>query len=262
MLDGLEFVKKNKLRDFIFTEEGGFVRMPNGLEFWFDPTKYNGMIHPLMFSDMRCDIEEVTTLQTILKNISNSIIIDAGAGYGDYACGMAFNTNAIVYAFEPELALYSSLVKTAQHNKLDKRVHCYNLALADKEGFLDVKIPNQKIIFPTTTIDNLIEKENVERVDFIKADIEGAELNMLKGSVGCLKKFKPHLLLEIVEEHSERMGNSVDELLKFLHEFGYENCAYVTEKEQIFINPIEDLKKVLSKEYNFFFWHKDKKFNL
>lgn len=263
MLDGLDFVKKHKLRDFIFTESGGFVRMPDGLEFWFDPDQHGGMIGPLMFSDARLDMPEVVTLQTVLKNVSNSIVIDAGAGYGDYACGVAFNSpNAIVHAFEPDAALYSSLIKSVQHNKLNERVYCYQLALADKEGPFDLKVPNQVVIVPATTIDGFLGKYKIERVDFIKADIEGAELSMLRGSVKCLEKYKPNLLLEIVTGHALRMVNSVDALLKFLHEFGYENCAYVNEKEQVFIKPIENLKKYLTQEYNFFFWHRDKSFNL
>jgi FkbM family methyltransferase len=46
-----------------------------------------------------------------------------------------------------------------------------------------------------TTIDNLVKDIGVDRVDFIKADIEGAERLMLSGAVNVLKKFKPKLAI-------------------------------------------------------------------
>ena len=47
----------------------------------------------------------------------------------------------------------------------------------------------------TTTIDKLVEELGIERVDFIKADIEGEELNMLKGARKTIEKFKPKLAI-------------------------------------------------------------------
>ena len=43
------------------------------------------------------------------------------------------------------------------------------------------------------TLDEFIERNGISRVDFIKADIEGMERNLLKGAGQTLKKFKPKL---------------------------------------------------------------------
>jgi FkbM family methyltransferase len=45
------------------------------------------------------------------------------------------------------------------------------------------------------TIDKFVEENNLERVDFIKADIEGAERDMLRGATNVLKTFAPKLAI-------------------------------------------------------------------
>jgi hypothetical protein len=45
------------------------------------------------------------------------------------------------------------------------------------------------------TLDEFIHEQNLKKVDFIKADIEGAERDMLKGARGVLKEFAPKLAL-------------------------------------------------------------------
>ena len=46
---------------------------------------------------------------------------------------------------------------------------------------------------PLTTIDRLVEDMRIERVDYIKMDIEGAEPNALTGAAATIKKFKPRI---------------------------------------------------------------------
>jgi FkbM family methyltransferase len=48
---------------------------------------------------------------------------------------------------------------------------------------------------PLTTIDALVAELGLEKVDFIKMDIEGAEQNALRGAVQTLKTFRPHMAL-------------------------------------------------------------------
>jgi FkbM family methyltransferase len=46
-----------------------------------------------------------------------------------------------------------------------------------------------------TTLDKFVEDNKLERVDFIKADIEGAERDMLRGATNTLKTFAPKLAI-------------------------------------------------------------------
>lgn len=65
----------------------------------------------------------------------------------------------------------------------------------------------------TVTIDDLVERLKLDRVDWIKVDIEGAETDALKGAAETLKRFRPSLFIEI---HETR-----DEILRELEDFGY-----------------------------------------
>ena len=46
-----------------------------------------------------------------------------------------------------------------------------------------------------TTIDDFVREKNIPKVDFIKMDIEGAELDALKGAINTIKTFKPKLAI-------------------------------------------------------------------
>ena len=64
-------------------------------------------------------------------------------------------------------------------------------------------------------------RKGVTRLDLIKADIEGWEMQMLKGAENTLKQFRPALMLEMVDHHLARAGDSRDALWTFLTERGY-----------------------------------------
>jgi hypothetical protein len=58
---------------------------------------------------------------------------------------------------------------------------------------MDIEYEYEKISI--TTLDKFVEENKLERVDFIKADIEGAERDMLKGATNVLKTFAPKLAI-------------------------------------------------------------------
>ena len=62
---------------------------------------------------------------------------------------------------------------------------------------------------------------NIERVDFIKADIEGWELHFLKGAQKTIERFKPVIYLEIQDVFLKRAGNTSAEMWEFLKGLGY-----------------------------------------
>jgi FkbM family methyltransferase len=72
-----------------------------------------------------------------------------------------------------------------------------------------------------TTLDAVVAALGLDRVDFIKADIEGWELRMLHGSADTLRRFRPRLLLELTGDHMARAGDRLDDAFAFLDELGY-----------------------------------------
>ena len=57
--------------------------------------------------------------------------------------------------------------------------------------------------------------------DFIKLDVEGAELHVLKGAIKTIGKKHPRILLEFNKETFEAAGYTQDDILNFLKPFGY-----------------------------------------
>lgn len=137
----------------------------------------------------------------------NDVVIDVGAWAGDFSA-YASSKGAVCYAFEPVATTFSLLNETA---KLNRNIYPIQRGLGDTESevccFIDEDFSGTNSIFRVenpnarsekiriTTLDKFVEENKLERVDFIKADIEGAERNMLKGAAQVLKKFAPKLAI-------------------------------------------------------------------
>ena len=93
------------------------------------------------------------------------------------------------------------------------------------------------------------------QVDFIKCDVEGAELQVMKGAKNTLSSCKPDILLEICDCHTKRLGYQGKEIISFLAQLGY-SCQLVTKdinKPLKTINSIDNINSVS----NFFFTMRD-----
>lgn len=74
---------------------------------------------------------------------------------------------------------------------------------------------------PVDTLDGLCEREEISRIDFIKIDAEGAELQILQGGKRVIGTHRPAMLLEIEERHTARYRYSPDDITGWLFERGY-----------------------------------------
>ncbi|MCA1218514.1 FkbM family methyltransferase [Streptomyces sp. 8L] len=74
---------------------------------------------------------------------------------------------------------------------------------------------------PVRTLDQLARRVGLERLTFIKADVEGAELAVLRGGPETLRRFRPVLLLEIEDRHLAKYGGDPGEVVEHLQGLGY-----------------------------------------
>jgi FkbM family methyltransferase len=137
---------------------------------------------------------------------STDIVIDAGAWIGDFSAYAAAE-GALVYAFEPEQQNYKMLCKTEKIN-LNRGIFPQQKILSNQNG-RDVIYLSGTMSSSTTapsslfdteeiesvTLDSFVKTQNLKRVDFIKADIEGDERKLLEGARETLKRFAPKLAL-------------------------------------------------------------------
>lgn len=142
-----------------------------------------------------------------VRVLPGDIVFDVGSWIGDFAA-YASTQCAVVYAFEPLSEMFACLEQTALLNSniipvqqglgaeecmvnMSNKEYTLGNAII-QEGDVS-KIRKQQVSI--TTIDDFVRKNKIERVDFIKADIEGYERYMLEGAQEVLRKFKPKLAL-------------------------------------------------------------------
>ncbi|XVV04508.1 FkbM family methyltransferase [Actinosynnema sp. CA-248983] len=78
-----------------------------------------------------------------------------------------------------------------------------------------------EVVVRTDTLDRFVAANGIARLDFVKADVEGAELRVLQGGTETIEKFRPKLLLEIEERHVRRFGYRAEDVADWLAERGY-----------------------------------------
>ncbi|GAA1574646.1 FkbM family methyltransferase [Streptomyces globosus] len=74
---------------------------------------------------------------------------------------------------------------------------------------------------PVRTLDDLVHEAGLDRLTFVKADVEGAELAVLEGGSAALRRHRPTLLLEIEHRHLAKYGARPADVLGHLRDLGY-----------------------------------------
>ena len=140
-----------------------------------------------------------------IKNIfevkNDAVVFDIGAFKGDtaYFFSKKCSNKARIYAFEPDENNYKILLKIKDKYKLNN-VIASNILFSNLEteiNFLSMDLNRPAIKMKSTTIDKFVEENNIEKIDYIKMDVEGAEKNILEGAIKTIKKFKPSLAIAI-----------------------------------------------------------------
>jgi len=157
------------------------------------------------------------------------VFVDVGANIGRYTISVAkiVGNKGLVIAVEPYPENYKTLVKNVRLNDL-KNVVAVNIAAWSRKRELKLFIGNThghhsvkknfglgSISVQGEALDDVLNKLGVEKVDFIKIDVEGAELEVLKGLTKTLEKYNPTVIVEIqkapekVREFISRKGYSI-----------------------------------------------------
>lgn len=137
---------------------------------------------------------------------AGDVVIDGGAYSGDTAqmflniCG-----GCHVHAFEPDPAVYAQLEANLAAQGLSERVTPHRLGLWESSTRLSFSLSDGKgshittqgseaycMVIDTVALDGFAEQTGT-RIDFIKLDVEGAEMAALRGAAGVIRKFRPKL---------------------------------------------------------------------
>jgi FkbM family methyltransferase len=172
-------------------------------------------------------------------------VLDVGAHHGIYSLLASKRTGrkGKVIAFEPSPRERKRLRRNLIINR-SQNVKVEALGLSDKEGTATLYVVGAKDtgcnsmrppavpfgIHPTditiTTLDRYLEQNHIKQVDFIKVDIEGAELEAFKGAEKLLTgQSRPIIVYEISDLRTVPWGYQSVELYDFLEAKGFKHFA-------------------------------------
>ena len=148
----------------------------------------------------------------------NDLVVDVGAWVGDYAvlCNRKYGANVV--AFEPLTRNYNLMKDLIRRNRAKVDIHNVALSssryskemLSDNNMLAAVEYSSHSQVIDFIPLDEYGLKPNI-----LKIDVEGFEMDVLKGSVNTLKTSRPKL---IIETHSSKLEA---EVRGFLGNFGY-----------------------------------------
>ncbi|MBI4905612.1 MAG: FkbM family methyltransferase [Acidobacteria bacterium] len=142
---------------------------------------------------------------------AGDVVLDCGANVGVYTRAALKAGAKLVVAIEPAPENVETLRRNFAEEIAAGRVIVYPKGVWDKDDFLEMHIdPSNSAAdsfvinkegwgkvekVPLTTIDKLVAELKIDKVTFIKMDIEGAEPNALHGAMATLKKDHPRMAL-------------------------------------------------------------------
>jgi FkbM family methyltransferase len=186
--------------------------------------------------------KDLPTLKTLLEGTDT--ILDIGGNIGQMALLFAKYSKRVL-TFEPIPTLAKRIREQVALNALQNRVQVYDVALTNFTGKLPLQLPNSEnggngsliigrdggqgvIEVDAMLLDDLLERERIQKVDLIKVDVEGAELFVLQGMPKLLSgKNKPILILEMNSGMMKLAGYGPKEIMDILVPQGYECYEFV-----------------------------------
>jgi FkbM family methyltransferase len=151
--------------------------------------------------------EDFDFYQHFHKVKSGDVVMDAGAnnGYVSLLFSKLTGKTGKVYAFEPDSINIGHINDNMALDKtLDNNIVIEDLLLWNENTFVDfyeagtvgssaVWIPDSEKLVKkeAVTIDDWVKRNNITKLDFIKMDIEGAEIEAMEGCVETIRNLKP-----------------------------------------------------------------------
>ncbi len=213
----------------------------------------------------------ISNISKITNINKKKTIIDIGANIGSVSLPLAkMFKNSRIIAIEPTIYAFSKLKKNVSLNpNLKKRMSLQNIFVSNK---------NKKIkeVYSSWNLSNNDKKHNIhlgilrktslkirkldqvcsklKKVDFIKIDVDGHELDVLKSGKKTIIKYKPFIYFEFAPYLYKEFGYTPQNLINFIkNELNYK---FYDESLKKVLNIGDFVKKLKNRSQNFFLFHK------
>jgi FkbM family methyltransferase len=193
-------------------------------------------------SDNYINYEKATA--DLFRNLIKSdwTVFDCGAKTGFFT--LLFSEiceTGIVHAFEPT-STFDMLVNNVNYWGITNTV-LNKLALGEKSGQIEDNIyriwgqPSERMVYEFITIDDYCEKNNIQKLDFMKVDVDSYDFELLKGAVKTLQTLKPIITIELNSGLNLR-NTTEQEVIDWLTDMDYSLTHVTNDQNHTFIHNI------------------------
>lgn len=209
---------------------------------------------------------EELLMEKCLSNSSNqkTVTIDIGANIGLFTVTLASLGYSEIHAFEPVPQTFSRLETNIKTNQLQDKITLNCVAVGSEEGTIQFQIfedspainrfvkfqdeDKENIVIQKvalTTLSKYCDEHSIQHIDFLKIDVEGMELFVLKGGEKLLRDHRiAKILLEICPNNLQSANVKLRDLYEYILEVKY--LPYYLEKNGDMgkVLKLEDLEKI------------------
>jgi len=217
---------------------------------------------------------ETQTVEKLMNQVD--VVINVGANIGYYCC-IAANYDKKVVAFEPLSQNLKYLLRNIKANKWERKVEVYPMAMSNEIGIVDMfgsgtgaslvkgwagVSSAYKSLVTLSTLDNILSNRFLNDRLLIIIDVEGSELNTLKGASYHLdRKIKPIWMVEISSDDHQPQSNTINpnllETFQIFFDRGYAAKTIEFEPKSVTLDQIlkiADTKDSTLSSHNFLFY--------
>ncbi|WP_196599950.1 FkbM family methyltransferase [Pectinatus frisingensis] len=276
LLEYQEIIAESENCESIEIQKNGIVLSVSGVKLYFD------------FSQIVCRAEVILSksenedwdfIQCLVPEFGT--IFDIGANVGWFSLNIhAKWPNTKIYAFEPVKTTFNNMQKNIILNNVRHGIETFNIGFYNEKDDFKFFVPPaseaaslrpitdffytqygnvgkgkigeevREIVCHVERLDDFIEKNNIQNIDFLKCDVEGAEKMVFTGGEKLFRRYQPIVYTEMLRKHAKRFGYHPNEIILLFRKWGYE--CFIVEKGKI--KKFEKMDAETA-ETNFFFFH-------
>jgi FkbM family methyltransferase len=242
------------------------LELANGLRLVWNPEDVR-TVPNILLHHREYEADELDALARAARHCR--VVIDVGANVGWYSLHLArwlADRGGRIYAMEPVPDTFRALARNIELNGLQDAIVATNAGFGSEARMISFFVPaftgsvaasqrqlfpgeaNREVVCRLTTLDDFVEEQGIARVDLIKADVEGAEIDVLRGARRTLERDRPVLFLEMLRKWAAAFGYHPNDIIALLREYGYRCYAMREQALHEFAQITEEVT-----ETNFFF---------
>ena len=197
------------------------------------------------------------------------VVLDVGGNIGDYCSTFAsiVGSKGHVHTFEPVPTTYQKLKSNLELQNL-KNTSVIPKAVSNLSGKVEIHMPGddharpaihmkereswdqeltvQTFLCDAITLDEYVNVKQLDTVNFVKIDVEGAEHLVLLGARGLLTSKSPILFFEMWESYMRDFGSTVNDYCHLLRQAGYDQFIGVQNVIHHFTDLEQELPSLLN----------------